>query len=65
MTPTADKSSDMIRNNIKYINNIIFVGNQRILETSSAKFLGITIDNKFNFNPYINSVLSKGGRVSG
>ena len=54
----------MIHGNVININTPIFVRNDPVLKTSSAKFLGIAID-KLNFNHYISSVLGKVGSVSG
>ena len=65
LTLNANKSSFMIHGNFQNLNTPIFVRNQRILETTSAKFLGITIDDKLNFHHHISNVLSKVGRVSG
>ena len=40
----------MIHGNVININTPIFVRNDPVLKTSSAKFLGITIDEKLNFS---------------
>ena len=39
--------------------NIITVGNEKITGSSSVKLLGITIDNKLNFNEHIANICKK------
>ena len=66
LTLNANKSSFMIHGHFNELNSInISIRNERLTQTSTAKFLGITIDEKLNFREHIQNVICKVGRVSG
>ena len=66
LTLNANKSSFMIHGHFNGLNSInISIRNERLTQTSTAKFLGITIDEKLNFREHIQNVICKVGRVSG
>ena len=56
MKSNNDKCHPLIVNSQ---DNIITVGNEKITGSSSVKLLGITIDNKLNFNEHIANICKK------
>ena len=66
LTLNANKSCSMIHGHFNELNSInISIRNERLTRTSTAKFLGITIDEKLNFREHIQNVICKVSRVSG
>ena len=53
MKPNNDKCHLII---INHENNVISIGNEEITGSKSVKLLGVTIDNKLNFNKHITNI---------
>ena len=59
MKSNSDKCHLLILNNE---NNIINIGEDKITGENQVKLLGITVDNKLNFNEHVNQLCKKAGQ---
>ena len=56
MKPNNDKCHLLI---INHENNVISIGDEDITGSKSVKLLGVTIDNKLNFNKHVTNICNK------